>query len=628
MYIFKRKINSMTFIPLAISLFVAMFLLLPSKVNALSGSQFDAGNIISDSVFFNGSSMSVYDIQNFLNAKMPNCDTWGTQPYGGTTRAAYASSKGVGTPFTCLKNYSQSVPSVAGNQYCGGGMTGGNKSSAGILYDVAQACNINPKVLLILLQKEQSLVTDDWPWPVQYRSAAGYGCPDTAPCDAEYYGFFNQVYQAAKAYNRYRINAADYNYRAGRNNTILWNPNVGCGSSTVYIQNQATAGLYVYTPYRPNQAALNNLYGTGDGCSSYGNRNFWRMYNDWFGSTRQDIPWGWTPVSTEVFADAQRTVKFTDKPTIQPGGYIYIRIKAQNSGTKVWQKSFLHLGTQNPQDHTSQFSTTSWLDGARPTGMIENTVDIGQTATFEFTMKAPNQTGSYRESFRGVADGISWLSSNNITVNFNVVTPANGIVQGKNYLNSGMSLNINDHLISNDSNTTLHLDRNGNLNLNIGFKNYWSTQSANMQATKLILQGDGNLVLYTQNMRPVWASGTDGNPGAWLALQVDGNLVLYSSTNVPLWSTGTSHNPFLDEYTYDSISGGCMLPGQMLTIPNRSYKLILQGDGNLVLYTQNMRPVWASNTDGNIGSVLYLQEDRNLVIYNPSMRPIWNTKTY
>lgn len=29
---------------------------------------------------------------------------------------------------------------------------------------------------------------------------------------------------------------------------------------------------------------MSNLYGTGDSCSAYGNRNFWRMYTDWFGS--------------------------------------------------------------------------------------------------------------------------------------------------------------------------------------------------------------------------------------------------------------------------------------------------------------------------------------------------------
>ena len=54
----------------------------------------------------------------------------------------------------------------------------------------------------------------------------------------------------------------------------------------VYIQNQATAGLYNYTPYRPNQAALDAGYGTGDSCSAYGNRNFWLYFTDWFGSTQ------------------------------------------------------------------------------------------------------------------------------------------------------------------------------------------------------------------------------------------------------------------------------------------------------------------------------------------------------
>jgi hypothetical protein len=51
------------------------------------------------------------------------------------------------------------------------------------------------------------------------------------------------------------------------------------------IKNKATARLYVYTPYTPNKAALTNLYGLGDSCSTYGNRNFWRIFNDWFGSS-------------------------------------------------------------------------------------------------------------------------------------------------------------------------------------------------------------------------------------------------------------------------------------------------------------------------------------------------------
>ena len=47
----------------------------------------------------------------------------------------------------------------------------------------------------------------------------------------------------------------------------------------------------------------------------------------------------------------------------------------------------------------------------------------------------------------------------------------------------------------------------------------------------LVLQGDGNLVLYKNfkdgGRRPLWASGTEGKPAQICAMQDDGNLVLY-----------------------------------------------------------------------------------------------------
>jgi hypothetical protein len=39
---------------------------------------------------------------------------------------------------------------------------------------------------------------------------------------------------------------------------------------------------------------------------------------------------------------------------------------------------------------------------------------------------------------------------------------------------------------------------------------------------------------------PVWASGTDGHPGAVLVMQDDGNLVIYDMVGTPLWATGTN----------------------------------------------------------------------------------------
>lgn len=231
---------------------------------------FQPGHIMDDTVFTDHRSMSANQIQAFLNSKVPHCDLQGTKPseYGGGTRAQYARSQGVNPPFTCLRHYTQH-----------------GKSAAQIIYDAAQEFRINPRVLLVLIQKEQGLITDDWPWPIQYRAATGYGCPDTAPCDSEYYGLTNQVRWAARMFRAIMDNSSTWYtpYTLG-NNRIYWHPDINrCGSSTVNIANRTTVALYSYTPYRPNQAALNAGYGMGDSCSSYGNRNFYLYYRDWFG---------------------------------------------------------------------------------------------------------------------------------------------------------------------------------------------------------------------------------------------------------------------------------------------------------------------------------------------------------
>ena len=248
------------------------------KAEAVTASDWRAGRIIDDAVFYNKDSMSVAQIQDFLNAKVPTCDRW---------RAS--SNPSYQPPWTCLKEYLENPTTRENNvgRFNANGtpyQVPGGKSAAQIIWDVGQEYGINPQVLIVMLQKEQGLITDNWPWAVQYQKAMGYACPDTAPCDIQYYGFYNQVSSAAWQMKRYIAYPNSYNFKAGVTRNILWSPNASCGASPVYIENAATAALYNYTPYQPNAAALNNLYGTGDGCSAYGNRNFWRYFNDWFGS--------------------------------------------------------------------------------------------------------------------------------------------------------------------------------------------------------------------------------------------------------------------------------------------------------------------------------------------------------
>jgi hypothetical protein len=65
---------------------------------------------------------------------------------------------------------------------------------------------------------------------------------------------------------------------------------------------------------------------------------------------------------------------------------------------------------------------------------------------------------------------------------------------------------------------------------------------------------------------------------------------------------------------------------------NRIFNLILQDDGNLVLYkreSSGVKPIWATGTNGKGKGPynIYLQGDGNLVIYDSTDSPIWATGT-
>ena len=78
----------------------------------------------------------------------------------------------------------------------------------------------------------------------------------------------------------------------------------------------------------------------------------------------------------------------------------------------------------------------------------------------------------------------------------------------------------------------------GNLELRDTSSGHLLWQSGTSGATKLAMQEDGNLVIYAPADKPLWASGTHGNPRAALRLQQNGNLVIYSVEGKSLWASG------------------------------------------------------------------------------------------
>ncbi len=247
---------------------------------------FQAGHIIDDNIFTNSNALSEGQIQTWLNDMVNSvggCYAPGaksTNPPNGACINEFCENTS-----TLQNNFSSPNPSLSCPQQIAGSV-----SAAQIIYNAAQTYGINPEVILTTLQKEQGLVTDNWPWYSEYQYAMGYSCPDSNGCSTTYADFYKQVDGAAWQFRYYLNNPGAFDYWIG-SNTIDYAP--GCAGSTIDIQNAATAALYIYTPYQPDSNVLANTNPIGsssgpgpainDGCASYGNRNFWWYFNTWFG---------------------------------------------------------------------------------------------------------------------------------------------------------------------------------------------------------------------------------------------------------------------------------------------------------------------------------------------------------
>ncbi|MEL0626281.1 cell wall-binding repeat-containing protein [Salinibacterium amurskyense] len=231
------------------------------SASAISGSEFDPGTIISDEEFYNGNAMTEAEIQAFLNSKTGILKTLRQ------------------TVSTRAKEVSQTT----GNLICEEIKGGSNMLASTMIYRAQVACGISAKVILVTLQKEQGLITNPNPTYHNINFALGYGCPDTpAGCSGSYEGFGYQVFTGTRQFKAYK--AANFAKQPGTHSIAYYPNNASCGAKTIKVTNYATAALYNYTPYVPNAAALANLGGLGDSCSSYGNRNFWYYYYSWFGN--------------------------------------------------------------------------------------------------------------------------------------------------------------------------------------------------------------------------------------------------------------------------------------------------------------------------------------------------------
>ena len=106
-------------------------------------------------------------------------------------------------------------------------------------------------------------------------------------------------------------------------------------------------------------------------------------------------------------------------------------------------------------------------------------------------------------------------------------------------LATGRSLHRNSALRSSQGRFELWLQGDGNLVLYQGATVLWKV--VNLKAIRLTNQPDGSLALFDGAGRKVWSTATAGKGASTLIMQNDGNLVLYpaATPTKASWASGT-----------------------------------------------------------------------------------------
>jgi len=325
--------------------------------------------LIDDNLFLDSSSMSKWQIQEFL-----------TQRGSGLANITVRESIGY------YPNYNQNV------------------SVAQAIADAGQVYGINPRVIMATLQKEQGLITEASPEDWQLRSAMGFGCPDSGSCSDAAAGLFTQIdlgtFQLRFSMERSRGNNSYWNASipfacpsptryfntglyAGRNVTFL--DESGDAYASFLIPNGSTGSMYCYTPHAYNNPQ--GLYGrapfgtTGDYYS--GSYNFVTFYETWFGSTTGAI------ASLESVTGNSGALQFNQTRVVTVG--------VRNTGSVAWCNETSCTGGRLPTRLVNwgyapfglyDSTDSNWVSSAQ-IKLMNPGVQPGEVGYFSFRIRAP-----------------------------------------------------------------------------------------------------------------------------------------------------------------------------------------------------------------------------------------------
>lgn len=117
--------------------------------------------------------------------------------------------------------------------------------------------------------------------------------------------------------------------------------------------------------------------------------------------------------------------------------------------------------------------------------------------------------------------------------------PSPPLAPAPDVLFRGEGLAPGEQRISKSGSTTLVHQLDGNVVVRKSNRTLFATGTAGRGSVSLIMQDDGNLVLYAHDGVALFHTRTQGNPGASLRVEDDGRIVIYTAALRPLFASDT-----------------------------------------------------------------------------------------
>jgi hypothetical protein len=333
-----------------IALLLGAWLALGAPAAASAAVVFRPDSVISDNAMRDYDSMSVAQIQAFLNKRPGRLDTLVTTDCAGV-----------------------------------------RKPASRIIWEACQRWTISPKVMLTMLQKEQSLLTRRKLAKNTLSRAIGAGCPDGKT--NRYPGFGKQMWWGAYCLDGYGEGRNRPGLPIFRQGVAYWV--YGKRGAHLHPKNLGTFKLYVYNP----SIGAKKPYGGLSRRACTGNANFWKIYRKYFGDPRnkpvlhsvvhqaQVVHGSILPLERQVVRYGSNSATFTIQPAL---GYHIADVLVD--GLSVGPVTdYRFIGVWGPRSIRAAFAidTYSIVPGAGDNGFISpdttQTVNYGGSTTFAIT---------------------------------------------------------------------------------------------------------------------------------------------------------------------------------------------------------------------------------------------------